>query len=179
VCCSKEFTSVQKTKSIALSPRGMVRTYYDIITYVFREKKQPGKVFVSLTPVKEKYYESRIICESCGVAMKNAFVALEKVAELLSDTFYILSHILHNPSVEVQTDDVNTMDQDSQTVDVFVANFARKSAGPKTPVRKKILNAYTQQVARGRMHNAFEFLIKDEMDVFSSFSSINLRSLAV
>jgi hypothetical protein len=141
----------------------MNTTYYDIITYVFRQTNPQGKCFVSLTPVREKYYESRIVCEICGVALKNAFVALEKVKELLSEPWYILTNILSKPSVEVQTDSVSTLDKESHTVDVIVANYSRRSAAPKTPIRKKILNAYANTIARGRMHNTFKFLLKDEM----------------
>jgi hypothetical protein len=42
-------------------------------------------------------------------------------------------------------------------------------------IKKKILRAYANQVQRGRMHNAFKYIVKDEMETFSAFST--MRSL--
>jgi hypothetical protein len=51
VYCNAEFGVGQRTKSIALSPKGMKITHYKIINETPRE----GKTFEVVTPAKEKY----------------------------------------------------------------------------------------------------------------------------
>jgi hypothetical protein len=73
VCCNAEFCAGQKTKSIALKPRGMNITYHEIISTALNEKSPEGKTLQVLNPAKEKYYENRSICKTCGVSFKNSY----------------------------------------------------------------------------------------------------------
>jgi hypothetical protein len=182
VCCNAEFGSGQKTKSIALTPRGMNVTYYEIISTVLNETAHEGKALKVLTPAKEKYYENRIVCETCGVSFKNAYVSILKIRELLSSESYVAKHLIARPCEVAQSEEkqetgakeLNIVDVAIQTDAVIVASTSISSnrPHPKTPIKRKILKAYTIQVQRGRMHNAFKYIVKDEMETFSAFSTI-------
>jgi hypothetical protein len=140
---------------------------------VYTEIPRDGRTVSNLTPVKPKYLEQRVICEPCGLALRNAYTALEKVKELLSPDSYSSRHLIRADTNLLSDRETPKKDEFSQT-DTCVVLTSPVSKPIKTPIKQKLRNAYRVQKERSKMHNTLKCIVKDEMDTFSTFT--NLRN---
>jgi hypothetical protein len=161
VNCNCNLDETKKTKSIALAPKNMNKSYYEIIKYVYTEVPRERRTLTTLTPVKAKYIEQRVICEPCGLALRNAFTSLEKVKELLSPESYVSSHLLNVDPESSIASDKEKINMSSQTEPCAVLT-SPKSKPVKTPIKQKLRNAYRLQKERA----------KKEMETFTTFTGL-------
>jgi len=171
VVCNKVFQPNEPTKSIALTPRNMEETYYEIMSYVFQRAEPNKELYKPFTPVKPKYIESRVICQVCGVTVKDAYMALRKINNFISVNSYVQRHFI---SADKQ-DAFDTGDVGSSSASVVRASnesYMARVEQPHTPVKQKMKVAYEEDDSRKSMLNTMQGMICEEMQVFSKYTSL-------
>jgi len=161
VICSKDMITSDKYKSIALTPRDLSISYYDIMSYVFPRSRPNKGICAEFTPVKQKYIESRVICQVCGVAVKNAYVHLRQVNSILLDNSYVHRHFISEDEFD-----------ENESTEVAPREHSVTLAKQSTPIQTKIKNAYEDDIERQRLQAAVHKILRDEVKTFAKFSSL-------
>jgi hypothetical protein len=165
VICDNAIIPNTKCKSVAVKPKDMEITFYEVAEFVFSEwnfKKHTGNSSqpssLLLSPRKPMFKENRFLCCGCGLNLKNTYITMKYIQDKLTPNSYVISRFMGS------ADETSREKVDGANSPLHV-DLALPM--PKTPIGKKIKNATKTKRGSETFRNQTKLIISKEMETFT------------